>query len=208
MTLYPKLNFTYSYIYDSTFAQLEGKSYVSIKDSRLVGYIEGIKKELSHFDKKVFGDLQKFSRLKWQKPYIDVYISKYAPYSLSVPLTIKIYKDTKVATAILVHELAHNIIFQNQNEVLYNKLFTDFNKYSTETKYHIIEGSILYLLNKDIFSDGLGGFFKYDNWESPDAGIAYRDAISIVLKEGAEDIVKKVYQIKYILIAKVFCYLG
>ncbi|ASI13618.1 hypothetical protein Mia14_0288 [Candidatus Mancarchaeum acidiphilum] len=191
MALYPKLNFTYSYIYDSTFAQLESKEYISIKDSRLAGYIDSIEKELSYFDKKVFDNFQKFSGLKWQKPYIDVYISKYAPYSLSVPLTIKIYKDAKVATAILVHELAHNIVFQNQKQVLYKKLFADFDKYSAETKYHIIEGSILYLLNKDLFHDGLGGFFRYDNWISPKAGIAYRDAISIVLREGSENIIKR-----------------
>jgi hypothetical protein len=131
------------------------------------------------------------SGLRWKKRFIEVYISKYAPYSLSVPLTIKIYKDAKLAVAVLVHELAHNIVFQNRDSINYKRLFDDFRHEDLTTKYHIIEGAILYRLNKSIFSDGSGGFFIYDKWESPKSDQAYRKAMAIVIREGAENILKR-----------------
>ncbi len=180
----PKLNFTYSYIYDSTFAALEGKKYTEKAKDEAEAYTRALKKEFSHFSKSVLSGIRKASGLEWQKRVIDVYVSKYAPYSISVPLTMRIVKDAKAGTAILVHELAHNIVFQNQKRIRYEKLFRDFSKESTATKYHIIEGAILYLLNKEMFADGTGGFFKYDNWAFPRAGKDYRRAMEIVLRDG------------------------
>ena len=107
----PKLDFIYSYIYDSTLAELSGKEYSNKTQAEAERYIKSFSKEFSKYSKRVLKDISNISGLKWQKQLIDVYISKYAPYSLSVPLTIKIYKDVKVGTAILVHELVHNIIF-------------------------------------------------------------------------------------------------
>ena len=187
----PKLNFTYSYIYDSTFAALAGKKYSEKAKDEAAAYIKVLEKDFSHFSKSVLSDIRKASGLEWQKQIIDVYISKYAPYSISVPLTIRITKGAKVGTAILVHELAHNIVFQNQKRIRYDKLFGDFSKESMETKYHIIEDAILYLLNKRMFSDGTGGFFRYDDWVYPKAGKDYRRAMNIVLKQRAENIIKK-----------------
>ena len=187
----PKLNFTYSYIYDSTFAELAGKKYTDKAKYEAAAYIKALEKEFSHFSKSVLSGIRNASGLEWQKRIIDVYISKYAPYSISVPLTIRITKDAKVGTVILVHELAHNIIFQNQKRVRYEELFRDFSKESMETKYHIIEGAILYLLNTQMFGNGLGGFFKYDNWASQKAGKDYNRAMEIVLKKGAEEIIKR-----------------
>ena len=110
----PKLDFIYSYIYDSTLAELSGKEYSNKTQAEAERYIKIVSKEFSKYSKRVLKDISNISGLKWQKQLIDVYISKYAPYSLSVPLTIKIYKDVKVGTTILVHELVHNIIFQNE----------------------------------------------------------------------------------------------
>ena len=187
----PKLDFIYSYIYDSTLAELSGKEYSNKTQAEAERYIKIVSKEFSKYSKRVLKDISNISGLKWQKQLIDVYISKYAPYSLSVPLTIKIYKDVNVGTAILVHELVHNIIFQNEKHIRYKKLFEDFKDESTATKYHVIEGAILYELNRMLFSDGLGGFFEYDNWKSEDAGKEYNRAISIVIDKGPEDIIKK-----------------
>ncbi|MGC9190556.1 MAG: hypothetical protein ACP5FR_01435 [Candidatus Micrarchaeia archaeon] len=185
----PKLNFAYSYIYDSTLAKLAGKKYSERVKWEAAAYMKALEKEFSRYSDRVLAGISKVSGLEWQKRQIDVYISKYAPYSISVPLTIRILKNPKSGAAILVHELAHNIVFQNQERIRYTKLFNDFGKESTETKYHIIEGAILYLINKDMFSDGLGGFFKYDNWKSPKAGKDYRRAMEIVLRDGADSII-------------------
>ena len=187
----PKLNFAYSYIYDSTFAELTGKKYSNTAKVEANTYMKALEKEFSRYSVRVLSGISKVSGLEWQKRQIDVYISKYAPYSISVPLTIRILKNPKSGAAILVHELAHNIVFQNQERIRYMKLFRDYNRESTATKYHIIEGAILYLLNKDMFSDGLGGFFKYDNWALSKAGKDYRRAIEIVLREGAGNIIKR-----------------
>ncbi len=187
----PKLDFAYSYIYDSTLAKLAGKKYSERAKAEAVAYMKALEKEFSRYSDRVLSGISKVSGLEWQKRQIDVYISKYAPYSISVPLTIRILKNAKSGAAILVHELVHNIVFQNQERVRYTKLFKDFSKESAETKYHIIEGAILYLLNKKMFADGMGGFFKYDNWASPKAGKDYRRAMEIVLKEGAENIIKR-----------------
>jgi hypothetical protein len=187
----PKLNFIYSYIYDSTLAGLSGKEYSSKTQAEAEKYIKIVGKEFSKYSEHILNDISNISGLKWQKQSIDAYISKYAPYSLSVPLTIKIYKNVKVSTAILVHELVHNIIFQNKKSVRYKKLFEDFRNESTTTKYHVIEGAILYELNKMLFFDGLGGFFEYDNWKSKKAGKEYNRAISIVIDKGPENIIKK-----------------
>ena len=186
----PRLNFTYSYIYDQTFAVLTGNKYFEGTSNEAASYMKALEKEFSCFSGKVLAGIPKVSGLRWQKPYIDVYISKYAPSSFSVPLTVRMYKNAKVGNSILVHELVHNIVFQNKKRIRYVKLFKDFRSEGTMTKYHIIEGAILYLLNRDIFSDGLSGFFEYDNWASPKADEAYRHAISIVLERGAEKIIK------------------
>ena len=187
----PKLNFIYSYIYDSTLAGLSGKEYSSKTQAEAEKYIKIVSKEFSKCSEHILKDISNISGLKWQNQSIDAYISKYAPYSLSVPLTIKIYKNVKVSTAILVHELVHNIIFQNKKSVRYKKLFEDFRNESATTKYHVIEGAILYELNKMLFFDGLGGFFEYDNWKSKKAGKEYNRAISIVIDKGPENIIKK-----------------
>ena len=186
----PRLNFTYSYIYDQTFAVLTGNKYFEGTSKEAASYMKALEKEFSRFSGKVLAGIPRVSGLRWQKPYIDVYISKYAPSSFSVPLTVRMYKNAKVGNSILVHELVHNIVFQNQKHIRYVKLFKDFRTEEVMTKYHIIEGAILYLLNRDIFSDGLSGFFEYDNWASPKAGEAYRHAISIVLERSAEKIIK------------------
>ncbi|MGC8537992.1 MAG: hypothetical protein ACP5MZ_03360 [Candidatus Micrarchaeia archaeon] len=186
----PKVNFAYSYIYDQTFASLSGNKYFEGTKKEAMSYMKALEKEFSYFSGKVLAGISKASGLMWQKPYIDVYISKYAPSSFSVPLTIRMYKNAKVGNSILIHELVHNMVFQNEKRIRYAKLFKDFSSEGTMTKYHIIEGAILYLLNKEIFSDGLAGFFEYDNWASPKAGEAYMHAISIVLERGAERIIK------------------
>ena len=186
----PRLNFTYSYVYDQTFAALSGNKYFEGTNKAAKSYMKALEKEFSRFSGKVLAGIPRVSGLRWQKPYIDVYISKYAPSSFSVPLTIRMYKNAKVGNSMLVHELAHNIVFQNEKRIMYAKLFKDFRSEGVMTKYHIIEGAILYLLNRGIFSDGLAGFFEYDNWASPKADEAYRHAISIVLKRSAEKIIK------------------
>ena len=187
----PKLNFIYSYIYDSTLAELSGKEYSNKTQANAKKYIKIVSKEFSKYSEHIIKDISDISGLKWQTQLIDVYISKYAPHSLSVPLTIKIYKDVRVSTAILVHELVHNIILQNKKHVRYKKLFKDFRNESITTKYHIIEGAILYKLNKMLFFDGLGGFFEYDNWKSEKAGKGYNKAISIVIDKGPDNIIKR-----------------
>ena len=189
--VHPKLDFIYSYIYDNTLAELAGRKYSNKAQAEAEKYIEAVSKEFSKHSEKVLNGISKVSGLKWQKQLIDVYISKYAPYSMSVPLTIKIYRDVKVSTSILVHELVHNILFQNKKRVRYKELFEDFGGESTATKYHIIEGAILHELNKMMFSDGLSGFFEYDNWKSKKAGKEYGRAISIVIEKGPENIIKR-----------------
>ena len=187
----PKFNFVYSYIYDSTLARLSGKEHNDKTQEEAEEYIKIVSEEFSKYSENVLKNISNISGLKWQKPLIEVYISKYAPHSLSVPLTIKIYKDAKVSTAILVHELVHNIIFQNEKHIRYKELFEDFSNESVGTKYHIIEGAILYELNKTLFSDGFGGFFEYDNWKSEDAGEEYNRAINILSEKGSEQIIRK-----------------
>ena len=189
--VYPKIYFIYSYVYDSTLADLTGKKYNEDEQKEAARYIKNIDKEFSKNSDTVIRGISNISGLDWQKPLIDVYVSKYPPYSFSVPLTIKIYKNKKFGVAILVHELVHNILFQNQKLVNYKKLFKDFENENLSTKYHIIEGAILYKLNEKIFSDGFGGFFKYDDWRSEKSSKEYRRAIGIVIEKGPNNIIKR-----------------
>ena len=189
--IYPKVDFVYSYIYDSTLADLTGKKYENKERIEAANYIKNMDKEFSKNSDDIIKGISNVSGLEWQEPLIHVYISKYAPYSFSVPLTLKIYKEAKFGTAILVHELVHNILFQNQRRIKYKKLFEDFKDEDITTKYHIIEGAILYKLNEMMFSDGLGGFFKYDNWNSEKASEEYRKAIKIVIKQNPDNIIKR-----------------
>jgi hypothetical protein len=59
-----------------------------------------------------------------------------------------------------------------------------------ETKYHIIEGVILYFLSKKMSAGGTRASSSMKG-ASPKAGKDYRRAIEIILRNGAQCIIKR-----------------
>jgi hypothetical protein len=186
MTKIPKIHFVYSYVYDNTLTNLIKQKYRPNTRKFALSYIERLTKAFDKISDKSLAEMSKLSGLKWQKDYIEVYVVKYAPYSFSIPLTLKMYKDINKSVAVLVHELAHNLVSQNKARIRYRELFQDYKRYDTDAKFHLIEGSILVLLNKKLFGSKSKGFFKYDNWYGKGMPHSYAKVMDVVSKENKE----------------------
>jgi hypothetical protein len=70
----PKLNFTYSYIYDSMFAKRNSKKYSDKAKIEARAYIKALKNEFSRYSNSVLSCIGKVSGLKWYKREIHIYI--------------------------------------------------------------------------------------------------------------------------------------
>ena len=187
MARIPRVNFVYSYIYDSTLSSLMKKRYEYSRRKAAMSYIKRLDKAFGRHSAKALAGMSEVSGLKWRKDQIEAYVVKYAPYSFSIPLTLRMYRGMDLCVAILVHELVHNLVQQNSDRIRYRKLFKDYRRESANTQFHIIEGSILLLLNRRLFGHGSKGFFKYDDWN---AVPKYRRAMDIASAD-PEKILKK-----------------
>ena len=68
----PKLNFIYSYIYDSTLAGLSGKEYSSKTQAEAGKYIKIVGKEFSKYSEHILNDISNISGLKWLKQLLEM----------------------------------------------------------------------------------------------------------------------------------------
>lgn len=146
-------------------------------------------------EKKIVNGLEKITGLHFKKNYMDVYlINPDGRPSISSPTIVKIQDNEYDTIRIIVHELIHNLMWDNKEEadwsVAVQKLFNRENK---KTAIHISVHAILEAL-------------YIDTLEKPDEIIKdveecqkrpdYSRAWEIVKKEGYKNIIKKLKDCK------------
>lgn len=82
MTKIPEIRFVYSYIYDSMLTSLLKEKHERSTLNFALSYIKRLTRAFDKFSGESLSEMSKISRLKWREDRIDVYVVKYAPYSL------------------------------------------------------------------------------------------------------------------------------
>lgn len=149
------------------------------------------KKEWDKHENKILNGLKKITGLNFAINYIDVFVvhSKAVKNSISHPLIIKLRKNKNASVRTLVHELTHNLMWDNiQNDnwsLKIQKLFPNENK---KTAIHVGVHAILEAVYNDILKNPGGVVKDIEFCQSlPD----YKRAWEIVKEEGYKNIIKK-----------------
>ncbi len=110
----PKIIFKYSWVYDMHWKGIyKGKSEKYPTAKQIQNYIRKVEKLWRKDENKVLSELSKISGLKWKKKSICCYVvGNCTPFS--DPLTLKIYKSPGYFVDVLIHELIHQLLIQNE----------------------------------------------------------------------------------------------
>ena len=124
-----KINFEYSQVYDELLTYMSRDNY----DNKQFLEMQSATLEFEKYFKKneieIIRKIEKISGLKFGKD-VKCFIVKHLGFrAISYPLTIKFSKDFKYLTAVLIHELIHIILMNNNNILkLVNQKFADEEK--------------------------------------------------------------------------------
>ena len=192
----PKILFKYSWIYDNIWKDYlilkKGKSKEEfLSQKKITNYLKIISKLWDKEEKKILKEISNSSKLKWRRKQIVCYIIS-AGKSISDPLTIKIFKNKNDFIDLLIHELIHQILTQNKNQVSkYIKyLRKKYKDKSLTTQNHIILFAIYTKIMLKLFNKKrLNREFKRAKKKGE-----YLDAWKIMDEEGYENILKKFYE--------------
>ena len=119
-----KLNFQYSQVYDELLSYMSRNSF----DNKQILELETFVIQLSNYFKnrqnKIIIEIERVSGLKFQSS-VNCFIVKHLGYrAISDPFTVKMSKDFDYLTGVIIHELIHSILKDNQTILkLVNKKF-------------------------------------------------------------------------------------
>ena len=120
-----KLNFQYSQVYDELLSYMSRNNF----DNKQILELETFTIQLSNYwnkiNNKILKEIEKVSGLKFKKD-VDCFIVKHFGYrAISDPFTIKMNKDFNYLTGIIIHELIHILLKDNEKILgLVNKKFS------------------------------------------------------------------------------------
>lgn len=149
-----------------------------------------LKKVWEKQEKKVLSGLEKVTRLCFVKNYMDVYlINADDRPSISSPIIVKMQDDAYRTICIIIHELIHNLMWDNQQKfnwsIKIQKLYKNENK---KTAIHVAVHAILEAIYTDILKKPKEIVRDIKDMQNyPD----YKKAWEIVKKEGYKNIISK-----------------
>ncbi|MFA4952956.1 MAG: hypothetical protein WC584_01930 [Candidatus Pacearchaeota archaeon] len=191
-----KIIFKYSWIYDNIWKDYlvlkKGKSKIEfLSQKKIANYTKIISKLWEKEGEKILKEISNSSKLKWRRKQIICYIIG-AGRSISDPLTIKVFKNKNDFIDLLIHELIHQILTQNKNQVSkYIKyLRRKYNDKSLTTQNHII----LFAIYKKIMLKLFNKKRLNREFKRAERDREYLDAWKIMDEEGYENILKKFYE--------------
>lgn len=199
----PKLEFVYSGIYDTVFSGSKTVSYRKrIEGMKLA---KKLQKVWDRHSKRILSCMSKITGLKWPKSYIECILSFNAPYSFSHPLTLKIYKRIPIERCIvvLIHELAHILLWGNREKVKFPrsnaKIYKKYKNESYQTKLHFPVYAIEILTIKKVFGKNAEKYLRIAKWwEISQKSLRaknYKKSWEIVEKEGPENVIKSIIRL-------------
>ncbi|HLC62896.1 MAG TPA: hypothetical protein VJJ21_01110 [Candidatus Nanoarchaeia archaeon] len=124
-----KVNFRYSTPYDEMLSIMSGEELSHSQTMIAKGYLGKINEYWGKEGAKIAKEIEKVSGLKFNKDIEGFVVSEMAFEAISHPFTIKMCDDFNRLRGILVHELLHVLMVQNEVKVLnmVNRLQGDSN---------------------------------------------------------------------------------
>lgn len=183
----PKIKIVYSRIYDIAFCLAYGKKYDSTDEMRGRAYAKKLQKAWDKAAKKILLLMENFSGMKWKEHAIKAYVVKHLDWEFSDPITLTYTLPIQENIEVLVHELSHNLEYQNPKRVDRKKLEKTYSREHFVVVEHIVPQAILWLAyekfygpqrRKNIIESYKGWPYHYRAWK-------------IVERDGAEEIVRR-----------------
>ena len=144
----PKTQFHYSPIYFEHLAL--PKNFVMPTDKFIHENTRKLELKWRRIEKKILKEIENATGLKWQESHIYIYITSDVGW-FSAPLTMSITEDTDVMLDMLIHELIHRILSENENWVIIKrrwvKLLGKYKKENTNARIHVP----IHAIHKHIF---------------------------------------------------------
>ena len=144
----PKTQFHYSHIYQDRLVR--DKGFMVPKNEVLFKNTRKLELKWRKIERKILKELGNITGLKWQESHIYIYITNGAGW-FSSPLTMSITEDTGVMLDMLIHELIHRILSENENwQIVKKRWFKLTDKYKKEnlnTRIHVP----IHAIHKHIF---------------------------------------------------------
>ena len=119
-----KLNFQYSQVYDELFNYMSRNSFDNSQILELEAFTIQLSNHFKDKQNKIIKEIEKVSGLKFSIN-VKCFIVKHLGYrAISDPFTVKMNKDINYLTAVIIHELVHILLRDNQTMLkLVNKKF-------------------------------------------------------------------------------------
>ena len=143
----PKIEFRYSWIYDTK------NNFKETSLKKILNYTKLIEKKWAKIGNKILIELQNISGLQWEEKIIICYIvTKTIPFS--DPLTIPIYESKKYNKDyfidVLVHELIHRLFTQKENKKISGKSWKKIEKKFKNENKKVVTHIVLNAIHKHI----------------------------------------------------------
>lgn len=190
--MFPKIIFRYSWIYDQNWKKWiklydkKNKKYPTYKE--IQNYIKKVEKLWWKDEKKILMEFSKVMGLKWREKTVTCYVvGECRPFS--DPLTLGIYKKPDYFIDVLVHELIHQLLIQNEinNRNVWKYFHEKYKADLFNTRIHIP----VHALHWHIFLKFFGKKRLKREIRVVSKALDYKKAWDIVEKEGYENIIKE-----------------
>jgi hypothetical protein len=192
--LLPKIVITYSEVYDMINHHYFKQAYTDSQKMRGQKYAARLQKIWNKKSAKILKAMSEVSGLKWKYDIIKVYPIRYGYSEIAWPLTIFFYKDDNHAISIIIHELCHVLIEQNQGKINWKLIERRYKNCNALTRDHLLVHAICKLTTEKVFRDASEPFLKYERfweWDKWELANHYKKSWDIVAKKWPENIIKE-----------------
>ncbi len=109
-----KINFEYSQVYDELLTYMSRDNYDNKQFLEMELSTIKFERYFNKYKMQIIKEIERISGLKFGKD-VKCFIVKHLGFrAISYPLTIKFSKDFKYLTAVLIHELIHKLLMNNE----------------------------------------------------------------------------------------------
>jgi hypothetical protein len=189
----PKIEITYSKTYDAILHSYHDKNFSSSQPKKGILYSKKIQKIWDKNSSRILKAMASESGLVWKTRSVKIYPVKYCLSEFASPLTIYFYKDPEHAISIIIHELAHLLVWENEKKINEKRM----RKYSHEdsfTRDHLLVHAICIQTLQKVFGKNAEKYLKYERfweWDNWEFSRFYRRSWEIVQKKGAKNLLQE-----------------
>ena len=140
-----KLNFNYSQVYDELLSYMSRNNFDNKQIIELETFCIELSKYWDNLNNKIVKEIEKVSSLKF-KSNVDCFVVKHLGYrAISDPFTVKVHKDFNYLTGVIIHELIHILIRDNEKiiKLVNNKFKHEENDFKIHFPVLIIQKKVI-----------------------------------------------------------------